>query len=429
MSLIALGMHLLTITQDSCRDVQHKKRGRPRLRDERTHSFEVGQIGSIQSHRAENVSPLSSPTAIPVAYRTGTHRVLKSQSNESSRFSRRPSLTPREETLGQTGGYFDDRPSSRGPRFNLPSPVPNATAYLTCDLVVAKSTESVRELLGYAASELNGVRSLFDIVLPSDRDRLYRLSRKIQEEVSEREPNYLPPLSSTSVYAAIQSVTQGNIPAATHGSRDIQETLHLRRPDGHYLRTRIQINLAKTSVFFVVVVFSLVTGIPPPLQFSNPQTPYSSQERMYGPNQTIPPPLASPSFINPSQQRQLQGEPSGPQSPYSLHPHIALRSPIDSRPRTMQSDFPSLAQYANASAPSPASAGFPPLRRPVSPIVPVYENPEPPRDLQLPPLQLRRVDSNGSDRDRNHLGATNERPSPSNSTPRRERIGVLEMLE
>ncbi|KAH8155375.1 uncharacterized protein LAJ45_00385 [Morchella importuna] len=70
--------------QDSCRDVQHKKRGRPRLRDERTHSFEVGQIGSIQSHRAETVvSPLSSPTAITAPYRTG----------------------------GQNAGYFDDRPS------------------------------------------------------------------------------------------------------------------------------------------------------------------------------------------------------------------------------------------------------------------------------------------------------------------------------
>lgn len=355
--------------------------------------------------------------------------MLKSQSNESSRYSRRPSLTPREETLGQTGGYFDDRPSPHAPRFDLPSPIPNATAYLTTELVVAKSTESVRELLGYTAAELNAVRSLFDIVLPGDRDKLYRLSRRIQEEMSEREPSYLPPHSTSSVYLAIQSVTQNDIPAAIHGSREIQETLHLRRPDGHYLRTRIQINLAKTSVFFVVVEFSLVTGIPPPLQFSNSQAPYSSQERMYTPNQTIPPPLTSPSFMNPSHQRQLQGEPSGPRSPYSLHPNIALRSPIDSRPRTMQSDFPSLAQYA--SAPSPASAGFPPVRRPVSPVVsagPVYENSEPPRDLQLPPLQLRRIDSSGSTRDMNHLGATDERSSPSNG-PRRERIGVREMLE
>lgn len=415
--------------QDSCRDVQHKKRGRPRLRDERTHSFEVGQIGSIQSHRTENVSPLSSPTAIPTGYRTGTHRVLKSQSGESSRYSRRPSLTPREETLGQTGGYFDDRPSPRAPRFDLPSPIPNATAYLTTDLVVAKSTESVRELLGYSATELNAVRSLFDIVLPSDRDRLYRLSSRIQEEMSEREPNYMPPLSKSLVYLAIQSVTQSDIPAAIQGSREIQETLHLRRPDGHYLRTRIQINLAKTSVFFVVVEFSLVTGIPPPLQFGNSQVPYASQERIFTPNQNIPPPLTSPSFINPSHQRQFQGEPSGPRSPYSLHPNVALRSPIDSRPRTMQPDFPSLAQYA--SAPSPASAGFPPTRRPVSPVMSagtVYENSEPPRDLQLPPLQLRRMDSNGSNTDRSYLSSTDER-SPSSSGPRRERIGVREMLE
>lgn len=396
------------------------------MRDERTHSFEVGQIGSIQSHRAETVvSPLSSPTAITAPYRTGTHRVLKSQSNDS-RF-RRASLTPREETLGgQNAGYFDDRPSPITPRFNLPSPVPNAIAYLTTDLVVAKSTQSVHELLGYTAAELNGVRSLFDIVLSNDRDKLYRLSRRIQEEMSERGPNYLPPLSSHSVYAAIQNVTQSDIPSAIQGSKDLQETLHLRHPDGRYLRTRVQINLAKTSVFFVVVVFSLSTGIPPPLQFNNQPAPYQNQERVYTPGHSIPP-ISSPPFVGPSQQR-LQGEPSGPQSPYSLHPHMALRSPIDSRPRTMQSDFPSLAQYANASAPSP---GFPPVRRPVSPVSTgtVYENSEPPINLQLPPLQLKRVESNGNDWDRNHLNSSSDRRQSDSSTPRRERIDVHEMLE
>ncbi|RPA89772.1 hypothetical protein L873DRAFT_1639656, partial [Choiromyces venosus 120613-1] len=236
--------------QDTCKDVQHKKRGRPRLRDERTHSFEVGQMGALQAHRPENVSPLSSPTTR--SFRTGPHRVLKSQPTDSHRYNRRPSLTPREETLGQSGSYFDDRPLPRSRGLNLPSLVPNATAYLTTELVVAKSSESVRELLGYSEHELNRVRSLYDIVLSSDRDKLYRLSRRIQDEVTEREPNYRPPVSPDSLYSAIQSVNQADIPSAIHGSKDIQENLHLRRPDGHFLRTRIQINLAKTSVFFVV---------------------------------------------------------------------------------------------------------------------------------------------------------------------------------
>ncbi|CUS15752.1 unnamed protein product [Tuber aestivum] len=426
--------HALGVSvSDTCKDVQHKKRGRPRLRDERTHSFEVGQIGALQSHRPENVSPLSSPTTR--SFRTGPHRVLKSQPTDSHRYNRRPSLTPREETLGQSGSYFDDRPLPRSRGLNLPSPVPNATAYLTTELVVAKSSENVRELLGYSEHELNRVRSLYDIVVPSDRDKLYRLSRRIQDEVTEREPNYRPPVSPDSLYSAIQNVNQADIPSATHGSKDIQESLHLRRPDGHFLRTRIQINLAKTSVFFVVVVFSLVTGIPAPLQFNSSQSSLGSQSRMYTPGPQIPPPpLTSPSFLTPSQQRQLQGEPQGPQSPYSLHPSIALSSPMDSRPRTLQSEstFPSLAQYA--SAPSPASAGFPSVRRPVSPVASapssIYKSTALKNDLQLPPLQLKGItESSGGDGKTKNPSSASSDGTQASSTPRRERIGVQEMLE
>lgn len=305
--------------QDTCKDVQHKKRGRPRLRDERTHSFEVSEIGAVQPQAPEVVSPLPSP--INRTFRASHHRVLKSQPTEPLRFARRPSLTPREEILGQSGSHLEGRPPVRARGLLLPSPVLNATAYLTTELVIAKSSESVSELLGYAEHELIRVRSLYDMVLSSDRDKLYRLSRKIQEEVIERDPNYRAPVSQDALYSAIQSVSEADITSAVVvDSRDIQENLHLRRPDGHYLRTRIQINLAKTSVFFVVVSFSLVTGIPPPLQFNSSTYSFGSQSRLYSPNQIPQPPLTSPPFLTP---RQLQGEPSGPQSPYSLR-HYAL---------------------------------------------------------------------------------------------------------
>ncbi|KAL7273073.1 hypothetical protein RUND412_004097 [Rhizina undulata] len=425
--------------QDTCRDVQHKKRGRPRLRDERTHSFEVGQLASMHSQgRSDITSPLTSPTALPVSYRSVSHRILKSQSNDSPRFTRRPSLTPREETLGQTGGYFDERPSPRNARFNLPSPVPHATVYLTTDLVVAKSTESVRDILGYSANELNRIKSLYDIVSNTDRDKLYRLSATIKDQIFEREPDYLFSVSQDALFSAIQNVNHEDISIAVQGSRDIQETLHIRRPDGHYLRTRVQINLAKTSVFFVVVDFSLVTEIPPPLQFNNSHPSFSPASSIFTPSH---PTLTSPSFLTPSHTSRLPGEPTGPQSPYSLYPNMPLNSPMESRPRSIQpeSTFPSLAQYANASAPSPASSSFPSNRRPLSPgmIGPIYESlnaeqPVPPCGLQLPPLraiQSNEMSSIGSSSEHRTMGGNGSDERPVRETPRRERIGLSDMLE
>ncbi|KAF8243949.1 hypothetical protein K440DRAFT_30226 [Wilcoxina mikolae CBS 423.85] len=233
--------------QDTCVDVQHKKRGRPRLRDDnRTHSFEIGQM-----QRPGILSSPSSPSAVPTSYRSSSHRILKSQV-DSPRFSRRPSLTPREDILGHhTNGtsYFDQRHAIRPSRINLP-PISNATAYLTIDLLVAKSNENMRELLGYTAAELDCQKSLFDIVLNTDVEKVEHLSSRIRDDVRDREPKSW--LSVPQLCASIQAVDESQIPSAIPGAISHSDVLHLRRPDGQYLRIRIRAHLAFASVYFVV---------------------------------------------------------------------------------------------------------------------------------------------------------------------------------
>ncbi|KAI5805142.1 hypothetical protein EDC01DRAFT_358657 [Geopyxis carbonaria] len=432
--------------QESCVDVQHKKRGRPRLRDERAHSFEVAHM----QRQGSVVSPLASPT---------THRVIKAHPVDNVRTYRRSSLTPKEEVENLASSYFEVR-SPRGPwRNDLPPQPPSpAVAYFTTDLVVAKSTEPLRELLGCSATDLDGFKSLFDIVLTTDRDKVYRLSSRIQEEMAQRGLKAHP---SSQVYQVVQAIGEDEAAAAVQGSKLHSESLHLRHPNGQYLKIRIRANLAVTSVCYVVIVFSMTNEMPPPLQL-NPscltgsgiqQSQHSSKSVQLAqppltspslitpshhhhhqhvhPSPSVQPPLNSPSFLTSSHQRQFQAEPSGPQSPFA-HPGSMQSSSIESRPRTMQpeSSYSSLTPYMNPS--SPASSTFHHHRAPISPAtatptgIGFVASGLQQSDLQLPPLLLKDPQPLSHP---NHQRKINGEGEKYVQTPKRERIGVKEMLD
>lgn len=407
--------------QDSCVDVQHKKRGRPRLRDERAHSFEVPRLNR------PGVSSPSSPTSLSAPYRS-THRVLKSSTNDS-RYSRRPSLTPREEILGQPG-YFDQRVPQRQVKINLPPIADDATAYLTPNLLVVKSTEPLRELLGYPASELDCRKSLLDIVLRTDK--VHHLKSKIAADIAERE--HRPTLDGLELFETIQSATENQISSSIHGSKDHSEVLHLRRPDGQYLRIRIRANVVCTSIYFVVMVFAIANEMPPPLQLSNNPTSMVGRANSIA---GLTPPLHSPSFLTSTNHRHPPKESAaGAQSPYG-HPLIPMTYLPEQRPRSVNSEacFAQMPphQYPNPS-PSPASTAV--YRTPMSPAIltPTGSNIGLQQyELQLPPLQLKTHSPSigGIDRRRSSgmsSGVSSEGSYRMETIPRRERIGVEEML-
>jgi len=349
--------------------------------------------------------------------RNGMHKILKSQPG------RRQSL--QEDILGRASNYSDPRRLSK---FNLP-PISDATAYLTTDLFVVKSTENMRELLGYSAAELDVQMSLFDIVLDTDRAKVDHLATRINEEIRERGN---PPewLTGHQLHARIQTVSEGEVAAATRGTRTHSETLHLRRPEGTHIRIRIRAHAAVAPVAFVVMVFSLANEMPPPLQL-NHSASYSSLGSLRTPTPSTTPSLHSPSFLTSGHLFQMQGGPFGPQSPYS-HAAMLSTSPVESRPRTMQHEppYPPFGQYPNPSQ-SPASSNF--HRPPVSPaaLTPIGSVSGPHTSglqqdgLQLPPLKLNSVPQYGNARRTSIVPPEEPRPI---EMPKRERIGVHEML-
>jgi hypothetical protein len=368
----------------------------------------------------------SSPSAMAPSSRSGPHRVLKSQPTDAGpRFFRRQSL--QEDLLGRGASHYSDhhhphqRSSLRPSKISLP-PITNAQAYLTTDMVVAQSTHDMRELLGYNMGDLDGRKSLFDIVLDEDRERVERLVTKIHEEIRQRDPSWNH-WNAASV-GALQGVSESQVQVL--GVNAYNETLHLRRPEGNFIKIRIRANLSATtttSLFFVLMAFTLANEMPPPLQLSH-STSYSSL-RTPTPRTA---PLHSPSFLT-----------SGPQSPYSHPPvNMAMTSPMESaRPRTMQHPPPPpppLSQYSNPS-PSPATSTF--YRRPSDSPAAATMTPStycPPQqqqqggllqqsDLQLPPLKLASLPEYGR-----HRMSVSAAPTKV-EMPRRERIGVREMLE
>ncbi|KAF8463480.1 hypothetical protein BDZ91DRAFT_306959 [Kalaharituber pfeilii] len=220
--------------QDTCIDVQHKKRGRPRLRDERTHSFEVNQIGSLSS----SISHLHHHQG-SIEHHNHGDRVIKSQAGDShSRIARSLSsyALRSPQSSQELTRYFDDRPSvvvqgSSSSSYNVKrTPQFDLQAFTTVDLVIAWSTEKLRGFLGCQERELNCMKSLFDIVSLDDHKKLYRLAGQIQEEVQRRDSTYLSPPAQT-VFAIIRNTGLSDMEPAFYASL-MEETLDLRVASG-----------------------------------------------------------------------------------------------------------------------------------------------------------------------------------------------------
>ncbi|KAI5785583.1 hypothetical protein DFH27DRAFT_528487 [Peziza echinospora] len=399
--------------QDSCIDVQHKKRGRPRLRDERTHSFEVNQMGSMSAH-PNSASPLTSPTTVLPTYRPNTHRVIKAQSDTHSRMSRAfNSYGIRSPQATQLVRYFDDSPAPTSYAVSQS----DLKAFLTTELVIAWSTETLRGFLGYQEHELNCVKSLFDIVSQDDRERLYRLSAKIQDEVREKDRAYLSP-PRESVYQAIQSMPVTDVMKASTASRIYEETVYVKQPGGRKCRTNIRIQVVRASVFLVVADFMPIKEVQSNSQYHaippNPQGPPTQ----YAPRLSQP---TLPSMLSPPVPPYATDVP--PQQPYSLYPTRGLPSPVDSRPRSIHADatYPSLAQYANASTSGNHSHG----RMPMSPNSTIQATFRRHSDqalisssLKLPPLRSEGL-----------MRTPESRHQPTSSGTERKRIAVEDVLQ
>lgn len=258
--------------EDACVDVQHKKRGRPRLRDEREPRYD-GMVAPSYGPPESLRRPLSlygpetamaAPFGDPL-HRTSSYRVLKSQGGGMGGpiAPRYPEHQPPADT-NIYGGSLP--PTPRMP----PSPEP-ICAYLTMEMQVAKATKVFEETIGVQPVTS---RKLHDIVSPADRDKVFRLQRIFEDERRVREPNYLPPIYlKYEEDRVIQSVGFG--PEEVNQFRlDRSEMITFQALDGQQRTFQIRFGLAKKeSTYFVIVVISVPTT---PQTFHQPtSSPYS----------------------------------------------------------------------------------------------------------------------------------------------------------
>ncbi|KAI9709563.1 MAG: hypothetical protein M1820_003323 [Bogoriella megaspora] len=235
--------------QESCIDVQHKKRGRPRIREEAEASLE-------QSKRsAETPQTMSDPrittpnvSSFSVHRRTSPSRLLRSYGREVMPAAphtevRRDLLLQRSIHNLPTSPTFG-QPRGADGRMTASCPM----AILNLDMLILKTNSLFRDLIT-AGSDLRG-QSLERILHMESIYVARRMWTDIRGERDVREPTYLPPIVLPGEQDAIESITEQQVETATSEFVDRRELLTFRLPNGQFQQLRVAIRLGRTSVFF-----------------------------------------------------------------------------------------------------------------------------------------------------------------------------------
>ncbi|KAJ3505788.1 hypothetical protein NM208_g16155 [Fusarium decemcellulare] len=229
--------------EESCVDVQHKKRGRPRLRDDRDTRYDPARFPHSQDAAARR--PLSIyPSGIPIG--PGDHM--------APRYVER---TPNTDTTPYGA------PLAASPRAAEP------VAFLNMKMDFAKASPTFMEAVGH--SVLQG-QNLGDIVIPAERDKVLSIRSQLIEEQTRKEPNYLPP-----ILARLDHIIQGlgfSVEEVGRFQLERQEYVAFRAIDGQPRHYPVRLGLAKEgSIYFVVMALSLPLRHPYPL----PPSPVSRE--------------------------------------------------------------------------------------------------------------------------------------------------------
>lgn len=298
--------------QDSCIDVQHKKRGRPRLRDDK--DFSRGDDGRpMPPLLGASPGPAADPYAQPPAFSSSHHatdplRVVgrSARGSEDISHTRLQSISSapgRPPSVGSSGSAL----YAAGPSLAYQTlPV----AFLNLDLVVLKSNPAFQDLVSFLG-DIRG-KSLGELLEARQIEVLHRIRNELREERDEREPAYMAPITPLG-QDPVQSVSERDVDHVSQGFIDRPFLLNFRLQNGHYQSLKSQIRLAKTSLYFVtIVVHTPPRPVGPPLltQQLAPPTPIRA-------SQTLSAPTTAPTReFGPYSARPSSSASSAPTSPY-----------------------------------------------------------------------------------------------------------------
>ncbi|KAK1256111.1 hypothetical protein MKX07_008370 [Trichoderma sp. CBMAI-0711] len=212
--------------EDSCVDVQHKKRGRPRLRDERDARFD--------------------PT-----------RSLDAPATDAGSRSYQERATAPE-----TAHYNSSYPGS--PHAMEP------LAYLSMDFSIVKASPMFMEIV-HASNPMG--KKLSDIVTPHQASFLNNLQNQLIEEQRLHEPNYLPPMLGR-LDVAIKEFGFTSEDAAKFRLNHL-EYFGFVGYDGYTRTFPLRFGLAKEGSFYFVVFLHNSNGIRNISSIHSPSSPIS----------------------------------------------------------------------------------------------------------------------------------------------------------
>ncbi|MCJ1252244.1 hypothetical protein MMC24_000048 [Lignoscripta atroalba] len=321
----------------TCVDVQHKKRGRPRLRDE--DSGRGVHFGSEYSHpHLYPAQPDMSGSSHRPHHPSGSYRELRSQ--PAILYADLPSSRSAASRTSDPGSLIQAQ-EPRGLRVLDSSP----TALLTLDFVIARSNYAFSDALSIRANT-EGI-SLRDLIILSERDKIQRLQNSLRAELQD--VAQLPPIRSSLNDSNFNFVSgEHDLLGATSGFQPRSEYWTFRLPNDQSRGFPITICLARTTDYFIVLTLvsssNTLSAIP---------TPLASQG---GWTQSLPSPNSVHSTQSPTLERQLDRNNFNGANQTKLSYHLAS-SPATSivpetRPHLLQPSHDlRLPQYGQRSPP------------------------------------------------------------------------------
>lgn len=407
--------------EDACVDVQHKKRGRPRLRDDHRGAGFDSRLGQSQDQNLRRPLSLYAPQgSIGSGFddslrRTQSYRVLKSQPTEP--------LAPR----------FLERGSASGANV-YPAPLaisttpPEPAAFLTMDLEVVKASTTFWDAVGRPVIQSPRITEMLAL---GDKEKMVALQRQMQDEQARREPNYLPPMYAKQEEENVLRSLGFSREEMDSYSLGLLENLRFNDQAGQLRNLSVRLGLAKRgSIYFIVVVVNTNTafrGFQPPtpspqgrdprdLAYSYPaaQMPYpqptpvsatfdhgrgrSASDVPYLPRQPATPGQMMPG-LSPRLPSSYAASPSRPDYPVGHPAYQIPRSELSAAPRTSQ----------------PPGYQLPPIRQPTQFQTPAQTQAQPQQPQYHHQQQPGGPSEQGwprDDRQRVHIEGLIDRPNP-----------------
>ncbi|KAK1635418.1 hypothetical protein BDP81DRAFT_321391 [Colletotrichum phormii] len=394
--------------EDACVDVQHKKRGRPRLRDDRearygpsTYQHPQDAAAAAAAARRPPLSHYSAGTPIsgyddPIR---GSHsyRVLKSQPSEP--------IAPR---------YLDRAPMGEANLYSQPpslaSGSPEPVVFLTTELEIARASPAFADAVGIP--NVRG-RSLFDIVVPTEREKLQSHQRQIQEERTRKDPVYLPPIFGRQEQERVFDSLRFEADEISRFQLDRQDFFVFAASDGQPRSYSVRLGLAKReSIYFIVLLVNAAPRYPYPSPSPHAREmpyPYPPQQQAYAQHTPV-----SATFEQP---RPRFGE-------GALAPRPSPGQPLHMASGLSPGISPGMPSYAASPSRPEYASGPSSYQIPRSELPPTARPPQP--SFQLPPIragphQPPQSESSSWQRDersgRVDIGGLLEKPDPQQRRP------------